>query len=168
MISTHGAAQLADFAALGSLMSRLIYGKSNPRVALLSVGSEEGKGNMQVKATTELLRNSSLNFTGNVEPNDLTSGKAEVEVVVCDGFIGNVMLKTAEGAAKMFTGFLKDEYKANIFSKLSASFPPLLIVEPTFMFSVLTSSEKVVNTVPSALKIVDSTIVTGKSAVLPS
>ena len=87
--------QLADFAALGSLMSRLIYKKSNPRVALLSVGSEEGKGNAQVKATTDLLKNSSLNFVGNVEPHNLTKNIAEV--VVCDGFVGNMILKLTEG-----------------------------------------------------------------------
>lgn len=91
-------AQLADFAALGSLMSRLIYGKKNPRVALLSVGSEEGKGNAQVKATTTLLRASSLNFVGNVEPDDLLDGKAEV--VVCDGFVGNIVLKLTEGLGR--------------------------------------------------------------------
>ncbi len=92
--------QLVDFAALGSLMSRLIYGKTNPRVALLSVGSEEGKGNAQVKATTELLRNSSLNFIGNVEPQDLTDGGGKAEVVVCDGFVGNIVLKLTEGLGR--------------------------------------------------------------------
>ncbi len=98
-------AQLADFAALGSLMSRLIYSKSNPRVALLSVGSEEGKGNAQVKATTELLRNSSLNFVGNVEPHDLTEDKAEV--VVCDGFVGNIVLKLTEGLGRAITEHIR-------------------------------------------------------------
>lgn len=98
-------AQLADFAALGSLMSRLIYGKSNPRVALLSVGSEEGKGNAQVKATTQLLRNSSLNFIGNVEPHDLPYGKAEV--VVCDGFVGNIVLKLTEGLGRAITEHIR-------------------------------------------------------------
>ena len=98
-------AQLADFAALGSLMSRLIYKKENPRVALLSVGSEEGKGNAQVKATTELLRNSSLNFIGNVEPHDLPSGRAEV--VVCDGFVGNTILKFAESVPSFLKARLK-------------------------------------------------------------
>ncbi|MDA1296929.1 MAG: phosphate acyltransferase PlsX [Chloroflexi bacterium] len=98
-------AQLADFAALGSLMSRLIYGKKNPRVALLSVGSEEGKGNAQVKATTLLLRASSLNFIGNIEPHDLPAGKAEV--VVCDGFVGNIVLKLTEGLGRAIAAHIR-------------------------------------------------------------
>jgi glycerol-3-phosphate acyltransferase PlsX len=97
--------QLADFAALGSLMSRLIYGKTNPRVALLSVGSEEGKGNAQVKATTDLLQASSLNFIGNIEPHDLPFGAAEV--VVCDGFVGNIILKLTEGLGRAVTSHIK-------------------------------------------------------------
>ncbi len=86
--------QLLDFAALGSAMSRLIYGSDNPRVAILSVGSEEGKGNRQVRETTDLLKASSLNFIGNLEPGDLTGDNAEV--VLCDGFVGNMVLKLTE------------------------------------------------------------------------
>lgn len=104
-------AQLADFAALGSLMSRLIYDKENPRVALLSVGSEEGKGNAQVKATTELLRSSSLNFIGNIEPHDLPAGKAEV--VVCDGFVGNIVLKLTEGLGRAITEHIRSALPAS-------------------------------------------------------
>lgn len=87
--------QLLDFAALGSVMSRLLYGSDNPRVAMLSVGSEEGKGNRQVRETSELLHASSLNFIGNLEPGDLTGDNAEV--VLCDGFVGNMVLKLTEG-----------------------------------------------------------------------
>ena len=86
--------QLLDFAALGSVISRLIYGADNPRVAILSVGSEAGKGNRQVRETSELLNASSLNFIGNLEPGDLTGGNAEV--VICDGFVGNMVLKLTE------------------------------------------------------------------------
>ncbi len=86
--------QLLDFAALGSVMSRLIYGTDFPRVAILSVGSEDGKGNRQVRETSELLNASSLNFIGNLEPGDLPGGNAEV--VVCDGFVGNMVLKLTE------------------------------------------------------------------------
>ena len=86
--------QLLDFAALGSVMSRLLYGSDNPRVAILSVGSEEGKGNRQVRETSELLHSSSLNFIGNLEPGDLTGDNAEV--VLCDGFVGNMVLKLTE------------------------------------------------------------------------
>ena len=98
-------AQLADFAALGSLMSQLIYGKKKPRVALLSVGSEEGKGNAQVKATAQLLKVSSLNFVGNVEPQDLARNVAEV--VVCDGFVGNIVLKLTEGLGRAITEHIR-------------------------------------------------------------
>jgi glycerol-3-phosphate acyltransferase PlsX len=98
-------AQLVDFAALGSLMSRLIYGKKNPRVALLSVGSEEGKGNAQVKATAQLLKASSLNFVGNVEPHDLPRNVAEV--VVCDGFVGNIVLKLTEGLGRAISEHIR-------------------------------------------------------------
>ena len=86
---------LVDFAALGNVMSKLIYENDNPRIALLSVGSEEGKGNSLVKETTELFNAIDLNFIGNIEPNDLPKGKAEV--VICDGFVGNVILKLTEG-----------------------------------------------------------------------
>lgn len=86
---------LVDFAALGNIMSKLIYKNENPRIALLSIGSEEGKGNALVKQTTELLASTDLNFIGNIEPNDLPKGKAEV--VLCDGFVGNVILKLTEG-----------------------------------------------------------------------
>ncbi|MBG82046.1 MAG: phosphate acyltransferase PlsX [SAR202 cluster bacterium] len=86
---------LVDFAALGNVMSKLIYKNENPRIALLSVGTEEGKGNTLVKETSELLNATDLNFVGNIEANDLPAGKAEV--VLCDGFVGNVILKLTEG-----------------------------------------------------------------------
>ena len=86
--------QLADFAALGVVMSRVILDAENPRVAVLSVGAEEGKGNRLVKETTGILKASGLNFIGNVEASDLPFGCAEV--VVCDGFVGNVMIKLVE------------------------------------------------------------------------
>lgn len=86
---------LVDFAALGSAMARLILGVPEPRIAVLSVGAEEGKGNRLVKEATELLKATSLKFIGNVEGHDLPLGKAEV--VICDGFVGNVVLKLTEG-----------------------------------------------------------------------
>ncbi len=84
-----------DFAALGSAMARLVLGVPDPRVAVLSVGAEEGKGNRLVKETTDLLKQTSLKFIGNVEGHDLPFGRAEV--VLCDGFVGNVVLKLTEG-----------------------------------------------------------------------
>ena len=93
---------LVDFAALGNIMSKLIYKNDNPRIALLSIGSEEGKGNALVKETTDLLNSTDLNFIGNIEPNDLPKGKAEV--VLCDGFVGNVVLKLTEGLGDAIVG----------------------------------------------------------------
>ena len=90
--------QLLDFGALGSIMSKLIYKNKNPKIALLSVGKEEGKGNSLVKNTSNLLSNSGLNFVGNIEPDELLSN--EIEVVLCDGFVGNIVLKLTESLGK--------------------------------------------------------------------
>ena len=90
--------QLVDFAAIGNQVSKLMFDKDNPKVALLSVGSEEGKGNMLIKDSFELLSKSSLNFVGNIEPEDLFESK--VDVVICDGFVGNILLKITEGLGK--------------------------------------------------------------------
>ena len=97
---------LVDFAALGNVMSKLIYKNENPRVALLSVGSEKGKGNALVKEATDLLASTDLNFIGNIEPNDLPFNKAEV--VLCDGFVGNVILKLTEGLGDAIVGHVKE------------------------------------------------------------
>ena len=101
---------LVDFAALGNIMSKLIYNNKSPRIALLSVGSEEGKGNALVKETTELLSSTDLNFIGNIEPNDLPMGKAEV--VLCDGFVGNVILKLTEGLGDAVISHVKEVLSA--------------------------------------------------------
>ncbi|NQW19000.1 MAG: phosphate acyltransferase PlsX [Chloroflexi bacterium] len=84
----------ADFAALGATMARLLNGIENPRVALLSIGAEEGKGNKFVKETTEILKTSPVNFIGNVEASDLPFDCADV--VITDGFTGNVVMKLTE------------------------------------------------------------------------
>ena len=87
--------QLVGFGVLGSVFSQDLLKIPNPKIGLLSVGSEEGKGNSQIKEATELFKKSGLNFIGNIEGNDLVTGKADV--VVCDGFVGNVVLKLVEG-----------------------------------------------------------------------
>jgi len=97
---------LVDFAALGNVMSKLIYKNDNPRIALLSVGSEKGKGNALVKETTDLLSSTDLNFIGNIEPNDLPFSKAEV--VLCDGFVGNIILKLTEGLGDAIVSHVKE------------------------------------------------------------
>lgn len=87
---------LYQYGILGSLFSKLILGNENPRVALLNIGEEDEKGNLLVKGTFELMKNNKdFNFVGNVEGNDLFSNK-KADVVVCDGFVGNVVLKEAE------------------------------------------------------------------------
>ncbi|MEE8046664.1 MAG: phosphate acyltransferase PlsX [Dehalococcoidia bacterium] len=97
---------LVDFASLGNAMSKLVYKNENPRIGLLSVGSEKGKGNTLVKEATELLSAADLNFIGNIEPNDLPFGKAEV--VLCDGFVGNIILKLTEGLGDAIVEHVKE------------------------------------------------------------
>jgi glycerol-3-phosphate acyltransferase PlsX len=112
------AEHLLQFAMMGSTLVRALEQKPNPTVGLLNIGSEDIKGNEVVKQAAVLLRESDLNFYGNVEGNDIFKGVTDL--VVCDGFVGNVALKTAEGVAKMMGGFLKEGFKRNLYTKLSA------------------------------------------------
>jgi len=122
------ASQLVDFAAIGDEVSKLMFSKKTPKIALLSVGSEEGKGNLLVKESYELLSKSSLNFVGNIEPEDLFERK--VDVVICDGFVGNILLKTTESLGKKIAKEILDktgnkDLSDDIFNKtniLSASY----------------------------------------------
>jgi glycerol-3-phosphate acyltransferase PlsX len=111
---------LTQFAIMGSILSSVISKKKNPSVGLLNIGSESIKGNEVTKETYELLKKSHLNFYGNVEGNDIFKGTTDV--VVCDGFVGNISLKTTEGLAKMFADFLGQEFKKNIGTKFLALF----------------------------------------------
>ncbi len=97
--------QMLSFAVIGDVFARQFWGIEQPRVGLLSVGAEAGKGNRQVRETTELLEKSGLNFIGNVEGNDLATGKAEV--VVCDGFVGNIVMKLTEGLGRALSTHLR-------------------------------------------------------------
>lgn len=108
---------LLQFALMGSTLVSAIEHKANPTVGLLNIGSEDIKGNEVVKQAAELLQQSDLNFYGNVEGNDIFKGITDV--VVCDGFVGNVSLKTTEGLAQMLASFLREEFKRNIFTKLA-------------------------------------------------
>jgi glycerol-3-phosphate acyltransferase PlsX len=99
---------LLQFALLGSALASSLGEKPNPTVGLLNVGEEVIKGNEVVKRAGELLRSSGLNFHGNVEGDDIFRGT--VDVIVCDGFVGNVALKTSEGLAQMLAGFLRQEF----------------------------------------------------------
>ncbi len=98
---------LLQFALMGSTYCRLVLGKPDPAVALLSIGEEDTKGNELTKEAFKLIKNSRLNFKGNIEGKDIFSGKADV--VVCDGFIGNVALKISEGLAETILKMLKRE-----------------------------------------------------------
>ena len=109
---------LVQFAIMGATLVREVEGKPNPTVGLLNIGSEEIKGNEVVKAAGELLRRSPINFHGNVEGDDIYKGTTDV--VVCDGFVGNVALKTSEGLAKMLGDFLKEEYTRSLLARLAA------------------------------------------------
>ena len=112
------AEQLLQFAIMGSVLVSAVEGKARPTVGLLNIGSEEIKGNQVVKEAGELLKKSPLNFHGNVEGDDIYKGTTDV--VVCDGFVGNVFLKTSEGLAKMMGDFLKEEYTRGVFSRIAA------------------------------------------------
>jgi glycerol-3-phosphate acyltransferase PlsX len=109
---------LVQFAIMGATLVRAVEGKDNPTVGLLNIGSEEIKGNEVVKRAGELLRQSPVNFHGNVEGDDIYKGTTDV--VVCDGFVGNVALKTSEGLAKMLGDFLKEEYTRSPLTRLAA------------------------------------------------
>ena len=110
--------QLLQFAVMGAMLTSTLTNKKNPSIGLLNIGSEDNKGNEVVKKTFELLKESHLNFYGNVEGDDIFKGTTDV--VVCDGFVGNVALKTTEGVIKMFGNFLTAEYKKNWFTKIIA------------------------------------------------
>jgi len=112
------AEHLRQFAVMGAMLASAVEEKPNPSVGLLNIGSEVIKGNDVVKEAGELLRQSHLNFHGNVEGDDIYKGTTDV--VVCDGFVGNVALKTTEGLAQMLGAFLKEEFKRNLLTKLMA------------------------------------------------
>ncbi len=109
---------LLQFAIMGTALAQVGKAGASPSVGLLNIGEEIIKGNEIVKQAGELLRNSSLNFYGNVEGDDVFKGT--VDVVVCDGFVGNVALKTAEGISRLFGNMLREEFKRNIFTRVMA------------------------------------------------
>jgi phosphate acyltransferase len=109
------AEHLLQFGIMGSELVASVEGKSAPSVGLLNIGEEDIKGNEVVKSAAELLRASDLNFRGNVEGDDIYKGTTDV--VVCDGFVGNVALKTSEGLAQMLATYLREEFKRNLLTK---------------------------------------------------
>ena len=119
------AENLLQFAVMGAMLVSSVTGKPKPSIGLLNIGSEDIKGNEVVKQAGELLRRSHLNFYGNVEGNDIFKGTTDV--VVCDGFVGNVALKSAEGIAQLMGRFLTQEFKRNWITK-SMAFVSLLVL----------------------------------------
>ncbi len=111
------AEQLFQFGVMGAALVSSVEGKERPSVGLLNIGEEEIKGNEVVKHAAELLRNSDLNFYGNIEGNDIYKGTTDV--VVCDGFVGNVTLKASEGVAQMLATYLREEFKRNLLTRLA-------------------------------------------------
>jgi glycerol-3-phosphate acyltransferase PlsX len=109
---------LLQFGIMGSIYAEKVLGIQSPRVALLSNGEEEGKGNELVKETYPLFKDSNLNFVGNAEPKELYGG--DVDVVVSDGFTGNIFIKTSEAVSKLLLDVMKDELTSSIRTKLGA------------------------------------------------
>ncbi len=111
------AEHLFQFAVMGSVLTSAVDNLERPRVGLLNIGEEEIKGNERVKEAARLLSESDIHYIGFVEGDDIYKGKADV--VVCDGFVGNVALKTSEGVARMITAFMKKEFSRTPFTRLA-------------------------------------------------
>jgi glycerol-3-phosphate acyltransferase PlsX len=112
------AEHLLQFGIMGAMLVAAVEHKERPTVGLLNIGTEDIKGNEAVKQAAGLLRESGLNFAGNVEGDDIYKGT--VDVVVCDGFVGNVALKSSEGVAQMMSTVMREEFARNLFTRLAA------------------------------------------------
>lgn len=108
---------LLQFAVMGSILVKYVENKPDPSIGLLNIGVEDIKGNEIVKRAAQLMRQSSLNYKGFVEGDAIYTG--DVDVIVCDGFDGNVALKTSEGLAQMVSHFMREEYQRNLLTRLA-------------------------------------------------
>ncbi|MBA2351977.1 MAG: phosphate acyltransferase PlsX [Burkholderiales bacterium] len=111
------AMHLLQFGIMGAMLVHAVEHEDRPSIGLLNIGHEAIKGNEVVKQAAELLRDSGLNFYGNIEGDDIYKGTTDV--VVCDGFVGNVALKASEGLAKMLASYLRQEFRRNVFTRLA-------------------------------------------------
>ncbi len=110
--------QLVQFAQMGSIYAKEVLKVPNPRVGLLNVGHEPGKGNRLTQEVYPLLQETSLNFVGNIEGREISRG--DIDVIICDGFVGNIVLKFAEGLSEALFGMLKEEFTSGVISTLAA------------------------------------------------
>ncbi|MGZ8095215.1 MAG: phosphate acyltransferase PlsX [Methylosarcina sp.] len=115
------AEHLFQFAVMGAELVKAVENIPSPKVGLLNIGEEDMKGNEQVKAAAKLLESSPLNYIGYVEGNSLNAGNIKVDLIVTDGFVGNVALKSIEGAAKMISTALKEAFGKNLLTKLAGA-----------------------------------------------
>lgn len=109
---------LVEFAAMTNIYSKKVLGIENPRISLANVGAEEGKGNDLMKKSYEELKNMDINFIGNLEARDVINAKTDI--IVCDGFTGNILLKSAEGVAMSVMGLLKETFLSSTKGKIGA------------------------------------------------
>jgi glycerol-3-phosphate acyltransferase PlsX len=112
------AEHLFQFAIMGSVLAQSVDGTARPAIGVLNIGEEEIKGNEQVKAAAKLIAESHLNYAGFAEGDDIYKG--QFDVIVCDGFVGNISLKTSEGVAKMIATFIREEFSRNLFTRMAA------------------------------------------------
>lgn len=112
------AEHLRDFAVMGAELAKAVDDIENPSVALLNIGAEEIKGNEQVKQANAVLSECELNYVGYAEGDDIYTGN--IDVIVCDGFVGNIALKSSEGVAKLVTHTLRQAFKADLYGRLAA------------------------------------------------
>ncbi|PKN84286.1 MAG: phosphate--acyl-ACP acyltransferase [Chloroflexi bacterium HGW-Chloroflexi-8] len=114
-----------QFGIIGSIFAEKIFKKKSPRVAMLANGEEDMKGNQLIKDSKPIMKSANINFIGNVEPKELFKGEADV--IVCDGFTGNILLKTSEAVGRLMTDIIKEDIKSTLFTKIGG-----LLVKPAF------------------------------------
>ena len=112
------AEHLFQFALMGSVLAEAVDGTRRPGIGVLNIGEEEIKGNEQVKQAAKLIGESDLNYVGYAEGDDIYKG--DFDVIVCDGFVGNIALKTSEGVARMIAGFIRQEFRRTLLTRLAA------------------------------------------------